>query len=105
PYRLFESGTTFFLNPAHIKPVGLVLDDVHWGDRPSLLLLQHLTRRLAGNRLLVLATYRDVELDRRHPFASVLADLRRERVFDRILLRGLSREEVESLLAVMGSQY
>ena len=103
-YRLFESVTVFFVNAARVKPIVLVLDDIHWADRPSLLLLQHLSRRLAGTRLLVLGTYRDVELDRRHPFASVLADLRRERVFERILLRGLSRAEVEAMLVALSQQ-
>jgi eukaryotic-like serine/threonine-protein kinase len=100
-YRLFESVSVFLLNAARARPILLVLDDVHWADRPSLLLLQHLARRLAGSRMLVVGTYRDVELDRKHPFASVLADLRRERIFERILLRGLSTEEVRSLIEAL----
>jgi tetratricopeptide (TPR) repeat protein len=100
-YRLFESVVTFLLNAARARPLLLILDDLHWADRPSLLLLQHLARRLAGSRILVIGTYRDVELDRRHPFASVLADLRRERIFERVLLRGLSRDEVHALLEAL----
>ena len=63
----------------------LVLDDLHWADKPSLLLLRHLVRRLGDSRLVVFGTYRDVELDRRHPLAEVLAELRRERLYERIL--------------------
>ncbi|MGI8554161.1 MAG: hypothetical protein ACR2PL_25745 [Dehalococcoidia bacterium] len=56
-----------------------MLDDLHWTDKPSLLLLQFLTRELGGSRLLILGTYRDVELDRGHPLAEALSSLRRER--------------------------
>ncbi|MBW2420818.1 MAG: protein kinase [Deltaproteobacteria bacterium] len=97
-YRLFESVVSFLLNAAHATPLLLVLDDLHWADRPTLLLLQHLVRKLAGSRLLVIGTYRDIELDRKHPLSSVLAELRRERGFERVLLRGFTAEEVQTLL-------
>jgi class 3 adenylate cyclase len=100
-YRLFESVVSFLINASHANPILLVLDDLHWADRPTLLLLQHLARKLEGARLLVLGTYRDVELDRRHPLSSVLADLRGERLFERILLHGFSPEEVKSLLEAL----
>jgi class 3 adenylate cyclase len=61
-------------------------------------LLQHLVRRQKGSRLLVVGTYRDVELDRRHPLAEVLSALRRERLYERLLLRGLTTTEVKALL-------
>jgi len=97
-YRLFESVTGFLVNAGQENALLLVLDDLHWADRPTLLLLQHLVRRLPASRIVVLGTYRDVELDRKHPLSSVLADLRRESSFDRLLLRGFSAEEVQALL-------
>src|SRR5437867_4768230 len=100
-YRLFESVCAFLVNAAKATPLVLVLDDLHWGDKPSLLLLRHLVRRLGDSRLVVLVTYRDVELDRRHPLAEVLAELRRERLYDRILLRGFSAPEVRTLLEAL----
>ena len=39
---------------------------------------------------LLLLTYRDVELSRQHPLAETLAELTRERLFERVVLRGLS---------------
>ena len=59
-------------------PLVLVLDDLHWADKPSLLLLRHLLRSVTPIRVLVFATYRDTDLDRSHPLADVLGDLRRE---------------------------
>jgi class 3 adenylate cyclase len=103
-YRLFESVTSFLINAAKAQPLLLVLDDLHWADRPTLLLLEHLARKLAGARLLVIGTYRDVELDRRHPLGSILADLRREHVYERVLLKGLSSEAVVQLLAAIAQQ-
>jgi predicted ATPase len=39
-FRLFDSITTFLRNAAQSQPLMLVLDDLHWADKPSLLLLQ-----------------------------------------------------------------
>jgi serine/threonine protein kinase/class 3 adenylate cyclase len=100
-YRLFESVSSFLINAAKAQPLLLVLDDLHWADRPTLLLLEHLARKLAGARLLIIGTYRDVELDRRHPLGSILADLRREHVYERVLLKGLSLESVAELMAAI----
>ena len=103
-YQLFESVTTFLVNASRNTPIVLVLDDLHWGDKPSLLLLQHLARRVPSSRLLILGTYRDVELDRRHPLAEVLASLRRDHAYERILLRGLTVDEVTAMLQA-GAQH
>jgi len=41
-----------------------------------------------------LGTYRDVELSRQHPLAEALGELTRERLFQRVLLRGLAQQDV-----------
>jgi class 3 adenylate cyclase len=96
-YRLFDSVANFLVNASKATPLVLVLDDLHWADRPTLLMLQHLARRLAGSRLLVIGTYRDMELDRRHPLSEILTALRRDPGFERVLLRGLTAEDVLAL--------
>ena len=75
----------------------LVLDDLHWADKPSLLLLQFLARSCAAAALLVVGTYRDVELRRQHPLAQTLAELNRENLSQRVLLRGLTENDVRAL--------
>ncbi|HEU4759636.1 MAG TPA: protein kinase, partial [Dehalococcoidia bacterium] len=92
-FRLFDSITTFLKNAAKAQPLILVLDDLHWADKPSLLMLQFLARELRGARLMVLGTYRDVELKRQHPLAQTLGELNREGLSQRILLRGLSEHD------------
>ena len=72
----------------------LVLDDLHWAGHPSLLLLEFVARELGNSRLMVIGTYRDVDLSRQHPLSQTLGELTRERLFQRVLLRGLDREDV-----------
>jgi hypothetical protein len=100
-YRLFESVTDFLLAIARSTASGLVLllDDLHWADAPSLLLLLHLARRCAEAPLLVVGAYRTTELARAHPLAAVLAELRRERLAERLALGALAAEETETLVA------
>ena len=57
----------------------LVLDDLHWADHPSLLLLEFVARELANARVMVIGTYRDVEVSRQHPLSQTLGELTRER--------------------------
>jgi class 3 adenylate cyclase len=93
-FRLFDSITTFLKNAGQGQPLVLVLDDLHWADKPSLLLLQFLVRDMRGARLLCVGTYRDIELGRQHPLAQTLAELAREQLSQRILLRGLTARDV-----------
>ena len=92
-FRLFDSITTFLRNTAQTRPLMLILDDLQWTDRASLLLLQFLGREIGESRLLIVGIYRDVELSRQHPLSETLAQLTREPVFRRELLTGLSQED------------
>jgi len=76
------------------RPLLLVLEDGHWADRPTLLLLRYLARAVPAARLLVVATFRDAEAEVPQVLAETLADLRRSDAVIRMRLRGLSGEEV-----------
>ena len=93
-FRLFDSITAFLKSAGRRQPLVLVLDDLHWADHPSLLLLEFVARELSNARLLIIGTYRDMELTRQHPLSRSLGELTRERLFQRVLLRGLDREDV-----------
>ncbi|NQW16097.1 MAG: protein kinase [Chloroflexi bacterium] len=93
-FRLFDSIATFLKNAGNVKPIVLILDDLHWADKPSLMLLEFVVRELASSRVLLVGTYRDMELNRRHPLSMTLGDLTRERMFERVLLRGLTHNDV-----------
>lgn len=81
----------------------LILDDVHWADAPTLQLLQFFARYVPDSRIVVVGTYRDTELSRRHPLSETLAELNRERNYTRLLLRGLADDEVRPLIERLGN--
>ncbi|MEE8519153.1 MAG: AAA family ATPase [Dehalococcoidia bacterium] len=104
-YRLLQAASDFLRNAAASKPLLVVLEDLHDADRGTLDMLTHLARNLSGSRLLVVGTYRDVQVDRAHPLASALAELRRVTSFERIRLRGLTQDEVHRMLqAIAGHE-
>jgi tetratricopeptide (TPR) repeat protein len=76
----------------------LVLEDLNWADDDSLLLLEFVARELGEAYVLVIGTYRDIDLSRRHPLSRTLGELARERLFERALLRGLSHADVERFI-------
>ena len=99
-FKLFDSVTAFLRTASLTQPMMLVLDDLHWSDTPSLMLLQFVARELGGARMLLIGTYRDVELNRQHPLAETLAELTRERLFERVVLRRLSEQDVARFIEV-----
>ncbi len=98
-YRLFEACTDLLTSIAADAPVVLVVDDLHWAARPTLLLLRHVIRHRGSGRMMIVGTYRDTDLARGHPLSEALADLRREPDVERIVLRGLAEAEVVELVA------
>jgi predicted ATPase/DNA-binding winged helix-turn-helix (wHTH) protein len=97
-FRLFESVTTFLQRVAARQPLAIVLDDLHWADEASLHLLRFVAGAVNGTRLLLVATYRDVEVRRGHPLADVLGGLARESTCERIALRGFGATDSRLLV-------
>jgi class 3 adenylate cyclase/tetratricopeptide (TPR) repeat protein len=95
---LFTSIDEFLSRSAAIRPQVAVLEDVHWADESTLLLLQHLAAQLRGMRTLLLATYRDVELGVSRPLASTLETLIRGGNAQRISLRRFDAHGVTAML-------
>ncbi len=93
-FRLFDSVARFLARAARRAPVVLVLDDLHWADFSSLLLLQFVAREIAHSRLLVIGTHRDLVLARDHPLLQTLGNLARVEACRRLTLTGLSAAEV-----------
>src|SRR5512136_1857453 len=77
--RLFEAVSQFITNISRETPLLVVLDDLQWTDPSSLLLLHYLARDVQKIPLLLLGAYRSTDIDTTHPFAPVLAELKRER--------------------------
>jgi predicted ATPase len=98
-FRLFDSVTTFLSRASKNQALVVVLDNLHWADKSSLLLLEFLAHELVQSRILIVGTYRDIEISRQHPLSETLAELTREGLFHRTVLRGLSRDDVKRLIA------
>ena len=96
--RFFDAVDAMITGLCALAPVVLVLDDLQWADEETLLLLTHLARSPERDRLLVLGTYRDNEIDRSRPLAARLAELRRDHHDERIRLRGLPEPAVDELI-------
>ncbi len=99
---LFKSIAAFFERAGHARTLVVLIDDLHWADESTLLLLRHLAPQLETIPMLVLGTYRDVELDLQRPFAEVLETLIRQRLAKRINVRRLPEAGVRDMFAVLG---
>ena len=102
--RLFDNVARFLQSLAAGRGLLLFIDDLHWADLGTLSLLHYVLRHMRTERLLILAAYRDVGLDRSHPLSSALVDWNRERMTTRIALRRLSQEETGAFVAAMFGQ-
>jgi DNA-binding SARP family transcriptional activator/tetratricopeptide (TPR) repeat protein len=98
-YLLFDGVSELLAGASAATPLLLVLDDLHWADRPTLQLLAHVARAPHEARLLILGTYRRSDVGPGHPLAELLADLRRDRFVESLALAGLDERGVGALIA------
>ena len=96
-YRMFEAVVGLLSAISRRAPILLVLDDLHWADRPTLLLLRHLARAPDPRRLLILAAYRGTEAPP-DGLRAVLSDLQREQLVTELRIGGLSEAEAAELV-------
>ncbi|OQZ95809.1 hypothetical protein BST15_13455 [Mycolicibacter arupensis] len=101
-YALFDAVVALMELASASAPVVLILDDLHWAAKPTLLLLRHLLRFGDHTRVQIVGTYRSTDLDRSHPLAAMLADLHRGGTASRVALSGLDRDDVTAYVAGAG---
>ncbi|MDP9274991.1 MAG: AAA family ATPase [Chloroflexota bacterium] len=97
-FQSHEAFAMFFADLARSKPLVLVVEDVHFADPATLELLPYLARRVRGERVLILLTYRRDELNRLHPLRPVLADLERSPQTTVVELRPLGAAGTSQML-------
>ncbi len=83
------------------KPVLIVFEDIHWADEATLDFIKFLARRIKRIRCLFILTYRDNEINARHPLRSLLGQLPPD-TFTRMQLVPLSRPAVEKMAMEKG---
>jgi DNA-binding SARP family transcriptional activator/tetratricopeptide (TPR) repeat protein len=96
-YRLFEAVAGLLAEISAAVPVLIVLDDLQWADRPTLLLLRHLARSPHNTRVSIMGAYRDVD-QWSEGFDAALAGLRRERLMAQLDVGGLPEDEAMELV-------
>lgn len=101
-YALFDAVVALLEIASASMPVLLILDDLHWAAKPTLLLLRHLLRFGDHARVQIVGTYRSTDLDRSHPLAAMLADLHRDGIAHRLNLGGLDEDDVTAYVVSAG---
>ena len=100
--RLFEACTSVWEAIGTRRPVVLAIEDVHWAGAATLDLLEHLARGSARARVLVIATYREDELDANHRLRALRRRLEREGGATHVALSRLDVRHVEELVRALG---
>src|ERR1700716_488310 len=96
--RLFEAIIALLRIAAAQSGLLLVLEDLHWSDDSTRELLDYLTRRLRGVRVMVLGTYRADELNRKHPLAHLIQAWRRTKAANVIELKPLPADGIAGMV-------
>ncbi|MEU7897822.1 AAA family ATPase [Nonomuraea sp. NPDC049152] len=96
-FQVYDAVTTALVTLSQTRPVVVVLDDLHWADGASLRLLEFAAQHTWFERLLLLGTYRDVEVEQgEHPLRPQLTSLSARATM--ITLTGLDRAQVAALI-------
>jgi DNA-binding SARP family transcriptional activator len=101
-YRLFDAAAEVLTDMARAQPVVLVFDDLHWADKPTLLMLRQLVRAAEESPIMIVASFRDTE--RPDALTELLVQLRREGYFETIELRGLDEADTTELIGEFGAE-
>lgn len=96
--EIFAAVTTTLREAASKRVTILTLEDLHWADQSSLELLAYLAPRVAGTRILFVATYRTEDVEISADFFASLSRLSRESTVARISLEAFDPNETRDLL-------
>lgn len=97
-YALFGAVTDLLQRAAALRPILLVLDDLHWADKPTVQLLRHVASASPGTRLMVVANYRPTDISASHPLAECFGTLHRLDGVEFVDLTGLDDTELLDLM-------
>ncbi|HMI92868.1 MAG TPA: AAA family ATPase, partial [Polyangiales bacterium] len=103
-FRLFEAFAALARAYCRARPLVVVIDDLHWGDESSLLLLEFVAQQLHDVPLHLVCALRDGEVGLDHPLARVLGTIAGQTGAERIDLAGLQSESVAALLHAAGGR-
>ncbi|HUE26652.1 MAG TPA: BTAD domain-containing putative transcriptional regulator [Solirubrobacteraceae bacterium] len=97
-YRFFEAVTATLSELSGNGKLLLVVDDLHFADQPTLLLLRHVLRNIDRAKAGIVGMYIDAEVPSGHSARQSVAGLRSDRSVETVHLEGLSEDGVEELV-------
>ena len=97
-FQLFDSTTSFLRRASQASPLLVVIDDLHAADTPSLLFLRFLGSQLADAAIMVIGTYRDVELLPDAPLTDAVSEIARQPSTRLLALSGLGEGSVREFI-------
>ena len=100
----FNAVGSFVARASKRFPLVLVMDDVHWADEPTLLLIEHMAALMSELRVLGVGTYRDVELEVARPLAATLERLVRARTVERLSVKRFDQGRVALMLEALAGK-
>jgi tetratricopeptide (TPR) repeat protein len=101
---LFGAFAGFVKRVSRISPILFLLDDLHWADEGTLLLLTHLAQVIPELPVMIVGTFRNFEPDPAGRLTRTLDELIRRHLVERLSLRGLSESAVAEMLRALSGQ-
>lgn len=101
-YRLLEAVRRWLRRMAGRRPTFLLIEDLHWAEPASCVLLRHLAATLAAAPIFILGTCREEDIEASSSLTAALAEFGRVQVYRRARLAGLDVPAIRELLATMG---
>ncbi|HUR76534.1 MAG TPA: AAA family ATPase [Acidimicrobiales bacterium] len=94
----FNAVGSFVARGAKRFPLVMMMDDIHWADESTLLLIEHIAQLVPNHRILGIGTYRDVELEVSRPLAASLERMVRSQTVERIHLTRFGVDDVGRMI-------
>ena len=97
-FRLFETTVEALRGAAAQTPLVIGIEDLHWADTPSLMLLQFFVQVIATEPIFVVTSCRELDLEIAHPLRRTLGEVASHAHGRRVAIEGLGEEEVRDFL-------
>ncbi len=102
--QLFDAVLGVLTEIAESRPVVILLEDLHWADASTRNLLSFLLSRLRAQRLLVVGSYREEDVHRRHPLRGLLSELVRLATVERVDLHPFGTADARRFVEALADE-
>ncbi|QWF77512.1 helix-turn-helix transcriptional regulator [Amycolatopsis sp. CA-230715] len=99
--QLFDAVLGVLAEIGEHRPVVLVVEDLHWADGATRNLLSFLVSRLRAQRLLIVGSYREEDVHRRHPLRALLGELVRLPTVTTVELRPFQAADARAFIEAL----